>query len=698
VAAFSDGRYEEVLASLSSEASALIPEAAYLRARALAELGRADQALDTFPTTPESWPARVQSDVRALRVQWAASAGRCDALEHETSAVDAKTSAGAQARRLLGRCLFAAGDNARAAALLADATDAASRGMRIRALMALNDRAAALPLARSLFLEHPAHGEAKYCRTVLEAAGPLQLSVDEHLQRAEGLLAARQPELAHQELSGLDKRTPAKSRARLWHLRGDALFRTRKRYPEAEKAFTRAAELAGDTEAYDAFHAVRSASRAGKDAQAIKRYRAFAKRYPKSSLTPDALYLSAWLSARERRASARDALKTFVNSDEAKRAPGLRRDATWDLAWLAFERADAIDAAHWLDECARLADKPLWAARVSYWQGRTALLARDPKRARQAFSETLTNDRLGYYAQLAARRLVAMGEPAPPAFDGSAPLPSMPALTPPPEVLFYRALGLSAEAAEAGKAWLASQPDRYARIAALSATGDASQTYSAVEPLMGEVLARAPTPGERWLWDALLPRPYATSVAESTAQHALPSALFYGHMQVESRYKPRAVSGADALGLMQLLPSTAAAVASGLKIPADRASLMRPYVNVALGARYLSGLVSRYRGQYPLAIAAYNAGTQRIDSSLGAAPSKSRAHGASDEGPEEDERVAPLGSGRVELDVWVERISVEQTRNYVRRVIGAFSRYHALEDPASPWDLPIGEYVSLRAE
>ncbi|MFT3925619.1 MAG: transglycosylase SLT domain-containing protein [Myxococcales bacterium] len=701
MAALSDGRYEEVLALLSSETSALTPEASYLRARALAELGKPDQALDTFPRTPDSWPARVQADVRALRVQWAAGAGRCAALEEEVKSAAPKSSASTQATRLLGRCLYAAGDLARAATLLADATDPSSRGMRVRALVSLGNQAEALPLAHALYIEHPAHAEAKYCLSVLEGAGPLRLSVDEHLRRAEELLAARQPELAHQELASLDKQTPAKLRARLWHLRGDALFRTRKRYPEAERAFAQAAKLEGDTEAYDAFHAIRSASRAGKDAQAIKRYRAYAKKYPKSSLTPDALYLSAWLSAREKRASARDALKTFVSSDEAKRAPGLRRDATWDLAWLAFERGDALDAARWLDECARLADKPLWAARVSYWQGRTALLGRDPKRAKQAFTETLSKDRLGYYAQLAARRLVALGEPPPQAFDATTPLPSMPTLAPPPEVMFYRALGLNAEASEAGKAWLETQPDRYARIAALSATGDAAQTYSAAEPLMGDILARAPTPAERWLWEALLPRPYATSVSESTAQQDLPSALFYGHMQVESRYKPRAVSGADALGLMQLLPSTAAAVASGLKIPADRASLMRPYVNVALGARYLSGLVTRYRGQYPLAIAAYNAGTQRIDSSLGAVPgkkSKSTERPASGEEPEDEERTPPVGTGKVELDSWVERISVEQTRNYVRRVLGAYSRYHALENPDAPWDLPLGEHVSLRTE
>ncbi len=681
IAAYTDGRFEEVLAILSEEAVALSPEGRYLRARALAELGRSAQALDTFPETPASWPERVHADLRTLRVSWASDAGRCDALEAAASAQE--SSGKDHATRLLGRCLYAAGDYARAKELLATAKDASSRGMVVRSLVALGDEQAALPLARALYIEHPAHSEAKHARSVLERAGPLRLSAEEQFARAEGFLSARKPELAYEELKGLDARTPKKLRARLWHLRGKSLFRTRKRYAEAEEAFTRAERLGGETQSYDAFHAIRSASRAGKDAQAIKRYRAYARRFPKSSLTPDALYLSAWLSARQKRPTARDALKAFVTSKEAKRAPRMRRDATWDLAWLAIERRDTRDAQHWLEQCARLADRPLWAARVSYWQGRTALIARDTKRAKQAFLETLRNERLGYYAQLAARQLIALGEPAPNPFEATAALPALPALTPPPEVLFYRALGLSAEAAEAAKEWLAAQPDRYARIAALRFTGDAEQLHRAAEPLHAEILARAPTEGERWLWEALLPRPFATSVEQSTAEQGLPTALFYGHMQVESRYKPRAVSGADALGLMQLLPSTAKAVAAGLKIPSDRASLMRPHVNVALGARYLAGLISRYRGQLPLAIAAYNAGTQRIDSSLPSAPGK-KGKGAR--------------ARRMELDRWVEQISIEQTRNYVRRVLGAYSRYHALEDPSKPWDLPLGEHVSIGAE
>lgn len=668
--AFRDGRYEEALAALPIDGIALDPEALYLRARALFELRRPGEALDTLPVPPEHWPEQVKRDVAALRVRWAADAGRCSALEQA-----AQSEPQPETTRLLGRCLFAAGDFARAKLLLGTAKDAQARGMVIRAMVSLGETEAALPLARALYIEQPAHAEAKYCQELL-SKGPtkLRLSVEEHLTRADGFLKARRTESAFDELKGLDKRTPKALRARLWHTRGDALFKMRNRYPEAERAFTQATLLGGETEAYDAFHAIRAASRAGKDSQAIPRYRAYAKRYPKSPLMPDAVYLSAWLSARQKSPKAREALKQFAQSDVGKRAPGLRRDATWDLAWLSLEQGDAHDAARWLEEVDKLADRPLWAARVSYWQGRAAQLKREPQEARKFYQKAVERDRLGYYAQLAVRKLRGMGEPAPEPFSSSAaPLAAEPVLTLPPEAVFYRELGLGSEAADAAKKYLASLPDRYARAAALRAMGDAAQAHVQVEPVMQDILARAPIGEQRWLWEALLPRPYETSVNLSTAQEALSSALFYGHMQVESRYKPRAVSGADALGLMQLLPSTAAAVAKGLSIPADRGSLMRPVVNISLGARYLSGLIRRYQDQLPLAIAAYNAGTSRVDSLL------------------------PAGQ-RIELDYWVERMPIEQTRNYIRRVLSAYSRYRALEEPGAVWDLPIPEHVSLRTK
>ena len=96
----------------------------------------------------------------------------------------------------------------------------------------------------------------------------------------------------------------------------------------------------------------------------------------------------------------------------------------------------------------------------------------------------------------------------------------------------------------------------------------------------------------------------ATAIAEAVeraaAQHSLPSALIHSVIKVESNYNPAAVSSKGALGLMQLIPSTARRF--GVLDAFD------PADNIQGGAKYLRYLLDLYGGDYPLALAAYNAG------------------------------------------------------------------------------------------
>jgi soluble lytic murein transglycosylase len=346
------------------------------------------------------------------------------------------------------------------------------------------------------------------------------------------------------------------------------------------------------------------------------------------------------------------------------------RDAEWDLGWLAVLSHDAEGASNWLARYQRDADSELEAARACYWLGRSALFHGKKSRAREHFVSAIETDRLGYYALLAVRQLELMGEPLPPPFDpeASLPAPDPAALVLPPASAFYAALGLHADAARLLEQTLTPSTPRAERVLLLSAAGDAAKAHVAASPLLQSALRSAPEHAS-WAWQALFPRPYAALVTRETARQNLPLELFYGHMQVESRYRPDVVSGADAIGLMQLLPSTGGAVAKRLGLPGTRRALKTPYVNVALGAAYLSQLIVTFRGQVPLAIAAYNAGGERVAEWL-------------------------KRTGHVELERWVEEIPVEQTRNYVRRVISAWARYHVLAVPTEAWRLPLPTHVS----
>jgi hypothetical protein len=90
--------------------------------------------------------------------------------------------------------------------------------------------------------------------------------------------------------------------------------------------------------------------------------------------------------------------------------------------------------------------------------------------------------------------------------------------------------------------------------------------------------------------------------------------VLHAVIRQESRFQADVLSPAGAVGLMQLMPRTAAETARKEKMPKpDRKELLRPAVNIRLGAAYLSRLVKGYGGDYFRAVAAYNAGEAAVD-------------------------------------------------------------------------------------
>ena len=98
--------------------------------------------------------------------------------------------------------------------------------------------------------------------------------------------------------------------------------------------------------------------------------------------------------------------------------------------------------------------------------------------------------------------------------------------------------------------------------------------------------------------------PYRTVVKEACSIYNLEEPLVRAVMEVESDYNRYAVSSAGARGLMQLMPETM--VFLGVANPWD------PKQNVMGGAKYLQGLLKRFSGDLPLALAAYNAGPNAV--------------------------------------------------------------------------------------
>jgi hypothetical protein len=101
-------------------------------------------------------------------------------------------------------------------------------------------------------------------------------------------------------------------------------------------------------------------------------------------------------------------------------------------------------------------------------------------------------------------------------------------------------------------------------------------------------------------------------IQEAAALHGVDPDLVKAVIQTESRFDPRARSGAGAKGLMQLMPRTAKAV--GIEDPFDARQ------NIFGGVKYLGQMLERYNGNTAMALAAYNAGPGNVRRYRGVPP------------------------------------------------------------------------------
>jgi soluble lytic murein transglycosylase len=115
----------------------------------------------------------------------------------------------------------------------------------------------------------------------------------------------------------------------------------------------------------------------------------------------------------------------------------------------------------------------------------------------------------------------------------------------------------------------------------------------------------------------LFPRPYWTDLKKFSAANSLDPFLVASLIRQESEFNPGAVSRADALGLMQLLPGTGKKVARELRVRRFSSDqLLTPNLNLQLGTRYFRTMVNQFGGRVEYALAAYNAGADRVQNWL----------------------------------------------------------------------------------
>jgi soluble lytic murein transglycosylase len=154
------------------------------------------------------------------------------------------------------------------------------------------------------------------------------------------------------------------------------------------------------------------------------------------------------------------------------------------------------------------------------------------------------------------------------------------------------------------------------------------------------------------LWTAGYPRVYSDLVARDTSANGLSEGLIYGLIRAESGFSPAIKSPAGAIGLMQLMPTTAKATARE-KGAFDPQRLTVPEYNIKLGTRHFADLMKDYNGDVVYSIAAYNAGAAAVD------------------------RWRKNMKG-LKMDEFVESIPYQETRDYVKKVYASAATYRQL--------------------
>ena len=322
-------------------------------------------------------------------------------------------------------------------------------------------------------------------------------------------------------------------------------------------------------------------------------------------------------------------------------------DAEFHAGWFALRGLnDAKTAAKHFTRIAEVADGPLGLSRAYYWLGREAEAggpgdAKDYYRKAAAYGTT-------FYGQLAAARIgskqISVDNPSPTEADHQS-------FAKREAVRAIRRLEQASYASRAEILYrdLAQQLDSPGELALLAVMAEKQGNHH-LALRVGKIAAA------RGLTIGALSHPVGVIPASADISGA-GKALAYAIARQESEFNIGAVSGAGALGLLQLLPGTARDVAkkAGLPYSKDRLTTDAGY-NATLGTAFLGEQMGRFDGSYVLTFVGYNAGPRRAEQWI-------KKYGD------------PRGKDIDAVVDWIERIPFTETRGYVQRVMENYQVY-----------------------
>jgi len=346
--------------------------------------------------------------------------------------------------------------------------------------------------------------------------------------------------------------------------------------------------------------------------------------------------------------------------------------AHWKASWLTLRMGRNDDAKKLFEEQIAAYPGGNEANAALYWRARLAEEDNDSTMARAFYQKLSDRYRNYYYACLARERLQRLpaGLDPPgtyPLLDRIPPLEHGDKITlaePPPDDLHYQKAKLlgngglvdlavreldKAASDDEDKSWL---PAETAQL--YIDTGHYDRAIEVMKRSVPSYFAVDLPNLPREYWEALFPRPYWTDLKKFAVANDLDPYLVASLIRQESEFNPIAVSRANAVGLMQLLPRTGKLVAHQVDLKRYSASqLYTPTVNLQLGTHYFRGMVNQFGGSFEYALAAYNAGTDRVEEWMGQGKYRDTAE-------------------------FVESIPFTETREYVQAIMRNASVYRQL--------------------
>ncbi|MBK7864883.1 MAG: lytic transglycosylase domain-containing protein [Archangiaceae bacterium] len=295
-------------------------------------------------------------------------------------------------------------------------------------------------------------------------------------------------------------------------------------------------------------------------------------------------------------------------------------------------------------------------ARARYWRARVAEEHGDKLAAVGLLAEVAATHPATWYARLARQRLVEVDTEGAAKVTLASLLPSrdepvngvLPALLPGVEAMRLQLDGAASELVMLARKSSTEEGNREA-IEVLQAAGETQVAHRYARAVLREQLG-----GEKHslaVWRAAFPTPFLDAIGKHADDSSVPRGLLQGLVREESAFDPRARSHVGALGLTQLMPVTAKALARERGKPLVALSdLLDSDRNLELGAAYLGQMLRRFSNEPAIAAAAYNGGPTRVARWL---------------------KLHPCDR----LEEWVEEIPIDETRNYVKDVLASADVY-----------------------